>query len=81
MPKMFDLPSSDEDGFEDAADAQATAWCPYCGEPTELMLDPAGGNPQEYIEDCAVCCRPWNVTVRWDESGLATVDLRVEDDY
>ncbi|RRV68646.1 CPXCG motif-containing cysteine-rich protein [Stutzerimonas stutzeri] len=31
--------------------------CPYCGEPVEAVLDLSAGD-QQYIEDCAVCCRP-----------------------
>ena len=32
--------------------------CPHCGEEVDTDPDPGGGNEQEYIEDCAVCCRP-----------------------
>jgi hypothetical protein len=32
--------------------------CPFCGEPEELYVDLGGGTRQEYVEDCAVCCRP-----------------------
>ncbi|HTK81020.1 MAG TPA: CPXCG motif-containing cysteine-rich protein [Bacteroidota bacterium] len=32
--------------------------CAYCGEQNETMVDPGGGDRQNYIEDCAVCCRP-----------------------
>jgi hypothetical protein len=32
--------------------------CPYCGEPVDTWPDPGGGESQEYIEDCSVCCRP-----------------------
>ncbi|MCG8466712.1 MAG: CPXCG motif-containing cysteine-rich protein [Gemmatimonadetes bacterium] len=50
--------------------------CPYCGETIEHLLDPGGGEIQEYVEDCEVCCRPWSVRVRYDpETGL---DVRVE---
>jgi hypothetical protein len=38
--------------------------CPYCGEPTDLEIDESGGSRQSYIEDCPVCCRPWQVEVR-----------------
>ncbi len=36
--------------------------CPYCGEWIELWIpsDAEG----EFIEDCEVCCRPWQVRVR-----------------
>jgi hypothetical protein len=32
--------------------------CPHCGEPIDTYPDPGGGERQEYIEDCSVCCRP-----------------------
>jgi hypothetical protein len=32
--------------------------CPHCGQPLETYVDPGGGAHQEYVEDCAVCCRP-----------------------
>ncbi|MHB1951306.1 MAG: CPXCG motif-containing cysteine-rich protein [Acidiferrobacteraceae bacterium] len=31
--------------------------CPYCGESFETTADWSAGD-QDYIEDCAVCCRP-----------------------
>jgi hypothetical protein len=37
--------------------------CPYCGEPVELYLDEGGGGHQSYVEDCPVCCRPWQFEV------------------
>jgi hypothetical protein len=40
--------------------------CPYCGEPTDLEIDESGGSRQSYIEDCPVCCRPWQVEVTLD---------------
>lgn len=36
--------------------------CPYCGEPIELLVD-ASAAGQQYIEDCAVCCRPIEVRI------------------
>ena len=40
--------------------------CPYCGEPMSLLIDETGGRAQAYIEDCAVCCQPMQVTARYD---------------
>ncbi len=54
-------------------------WCPYCGEESEISLDPGSGSVQSYVEDCPVCCRPWMVTVRYDEEGAATVSADAED--
>lgn len=62
------------------AETGAGAWCAYCGEQVELVLDPGGGATQRYVEDCPVCCRPWLVTARWDREGRASVELRTEDE-
>ncbi len=35
----------------------AEIYCPYCGEPLEVFLEPEEIE-SEYIEDCQVCCRP-----------------------
>jgi hypothetical protein len=32
--------------------------CPHCGEQVDTAPDPGGGQAQEYVEDCPVCCRP-----------------------
>lgn len=62
--------------------AEAAAWlaCPYCGAEVQLLLDPGGGALQRYIEDCEVCCRPWNLRVSWDSDGHASVEVGTEDD-
>jgi hypothetical protein len=61
------------------ADTSADVWCPYCGESSEISLDPGGGAVQSYVEDCPVCCHPWQVTVRYDEEGAATVSCDADD--
>lgn len=53
--------------------------CPYCGEQIELLVDCSVG-AQEYIEDCAVCCRPMVITAGVGEDGALTVDVRTEND-
>ena len=58
-----------------AVDRGAEVMCPYCGETVEIVLDPASGTEQNYVEDCEVCCSPWQVTVRYDETGAAEVQL------
>ena len=37
--------------------------CPSCGEAVALAVDTSAGDEQKYVEDCAVCCRPWTVTI------------------
>ena len=61
-------------------ETEATVVCPYCGEENEIALDPGSGATQEYIEDCQVCCRPWRVTVSYDETGSAYVNVEAADD-
>ncbi len=61
------------------ADLEAHERCPHCGEEQELTLDPAGGSSQEYVEDCFVCCRPFTVSVSYDDRGEASVQLEPAD--
>lgn len=61
------------------ADDSGMVYCPYCGEPAEVALDAGGGAVQQYVEDCPVCCRPWQLTVRYDASGGATVECEASD--
>jgi hypothetical protein len=50
------------------------AWyeCPHCGERVDTAPDPGGGDEQEYVEDCPVCCRPNVIHARY---------LAEEDDF
>lgn len=47
------------------AETSADVTCPYCGETTSISVDPGGGSFQQYVEDCEVCCNPWQVNVRF----------------
>ena len=62
------------------ADTDAGVSCPYCGELVVISLDPGSGTRQEYVEDCQVCCRPWQVTVTYTADGSARVDVEASDD-
>jgi hypothetical protein len=53
--------------------------CPYCGERIVLLVDSSVG-PQEYIEDCQVCCQPINIIITLDEDDLPQVDVRRDDE-
>ena len=61
------------------ADMDAVVHCPYCGEAVEISLDPGSGPQQDYVEDCAVCCQPWRVSVTYDETGAAAVSVQALD--
>ncbi len=66
----------DEDEILDESPLQ----CPYCGEEVELDIDEGGGSPQSYVEDCPVCCQPWNVQVIRDREGNWLATLRTSDE-
>lgn len=54
--------------------------CSYCGEPVELLIDEGGGERQSYVEDCPVCCRPWEVEVEQNLDGSWSGTLRTADE-
>jgi hypothetical protein len=54
--------------------------CPYCGEWITIFVDPGGGEVQTYVEDCAVCCRPWTVHAVEEERGGYAVAVMRQDD-
>ena len=72
-----------EDEFpmgDGVADVSTVVYCPCCGEPVEIALDPGSGSHQQYVEDCQVCCQPWRVSVSYDEDGHADVQVTPEDE-
>ena len=54
--------------------------CPYCGEVVDLDVDESGGSRQSFVQDCPVCCRPWQVEVLLDPGGGWNASLRKEDE-
>ena len=61
------------------AEMETVVYCPHCGEPNEVALDPGSGSDQEYVEDCQVCCRPWLMYVKYDRHGTAEVEVYASD--
>ena len=58
----------------------ATYYCAVCGEEIETVVDESQGEEQEYIEDCAVCCRPNVLRVHVDpDSGEAAITATFEE--
>ena len=72
-PRDIDL---DEDFplGDGTAGTAAIVVCPYCSETVTVEVDPGGGSVQKYVEDCEVCCNPWDVTVRFLE-GIPEVTV------
>jgi hypothetical protein len=54
--------------------------CPYCAECVEVEVDSGGGDAQSYVQDCPVCCRPWQVEVRLDSEEGWSASLRTSDE-
>jgi hypothetical protein len=48
--------------------------CPHCGEAFPLQID-TSQSEQSFIEDCTVCCRPIELTVRCQPGQI--VDLQI----
>jgi hypothetical protein len=54
--------------------------CPYCGAGFTIVIDLSAGS-QQYIEDCAVCCRPVLLDIAIDAEGDITgVGARRDDE-
>lgn len=54
--------------------------CPYCGESLDVLVDTSSG-PQQYYEDCSVCCAPILFIVSEDdEAGEIFVDVKRDDE-
>jgi len=45
--------------------------CPYCFETVEVYVDPESTG--EMVQDCEVCCNPWQLVVRRDRAGGLSV--------
>lgn len=50
--------------------------CPYCGEEIEIYveLDVRGS----YVQDCEVCCNPWQVRVSRDGDDVYVAVSRAD---
>ncbi|VAW68114.1 hypothetical protein MNBD_GAMMA08-1522 [hydrothermal vent metagenome] len=53
--------------------------CPYCGEQISVMIEETG-EPQQYIEDCQVCCRPINFHIGVGDDQQARLRVFTDDE-
>ncbi len=44
--------------------------CPFCWQTITMILEPTA-EPQTYVEDCEVCCRPIQITYRTEGETIA----------
>ncbi|MEQ9321049.1 MAG: CPXCG motif-containing cysteine-rich protein [Polyangiaceae bacterium] len=47
---------------------ECRARCPYCWEEVDVWVDPGGASEQRYVEDCSICCRPWQVVATVEQA-------------
>lgn len=50
--------------------------CPYCGERLEIYLEP--DIEGELVQDCEVCCNPWQLHVSTEGRKRRVVVTRVD---
>lgn len=82
-----DTPDPDEEADLDrdfplgdgTADTTGEVMCPYCGETNEVSVDPGGGDAQDYVEDCQVCCQPWRVSVHFEDGRAEIIVIPLDD--
>lgn len=51
--------------------------CPTCGEIIEIEVEPMS-DPQSYIQDCSVCCRPILLDIAMQDDELDVQASRTE---
>jgi hypothetical protein len=57
---------------DDELETEFTLTCPYCGESVEISIEPDVMGT--LVQDCEVCCRPWQLSVGY-EQGSRYVDV------
>lgn len=57
---------------DDEVESEFLVTCPYCGEQVEIYLEPDVMGT--LVQDCEVCCRPWQVRVGYDD-GVRYVEV------
>ena len=48
--------------------------CPFCGQISELALDTSVPR-QQFITDCEVCCRPFEVRVECELGAILSLEV------
>lgn len=53
-----------------------TVTCPYCGEAIDIYLEPDVRGL--LVQDCEVCCNPWQLRIHVDEGERYVEVLRAD---
>lgn len=65
-----------ETGIDAAQEASYGCWA--CGEEIVIPVDIAMGSHQDYVEDCPVCCRPNEIHVELESTGVRCWSVEAE---
>ena len=57
-----------------------TIQCPYCGAMNDEMIDCSVEPPEEYVEDCEVCCSPMLIRVLSVDEDVPAVEVHRENE-
>jgi hypothetical protein len=57
-------------------DTEFTVTCPYCGEDVEIYVEPDVRGT--LVQDCEVCCNPWQLRVTSDGGERWVAILRAD---
>lgn len=57
-----------------------TIQCPYCGAMNDEMIDCSVEPPEEYVEDCEVCCSPMLIRVVSIDGDVPVVEAHRENE-
>jgi len=55
-------------------DDETQVVCPYCFESQLLVVDPS--TEGSFVQDCDVCCRPWEVSISRELDGSLRADVQ-----
>lgn len=55
--------------------------CPYCGEINNVEIFLSEGRIQKFVRDCEVCCRPVELTVKFDNDGFFNIEIKNDDGF
>lgn len=59
---------------------EASYVCDSCGEDVVIPVDVSGGNRQDFVEDCPVCCNPNVIHLDVDPDGEVWIRAEAEQD-
>lgn len=51
--------------------------CPFCGQFSELEIDTSVPS-QQFVTDCDVCCRPFEVILECEPGEILSLEVRPE---